>query len=76
MMSYADAFEDAYDVDLIAEHYDAGRNFKLASMDDFAYDLGISRNEVVDAIYEIEEVFDILLEVNSWKDVVVNQYGH
>lgn len=74
-MGYAESFEEAYDVEMITRHYKAGRNYKLDSMENFAYELDIPITEVLDAIYAIEDAFGILLEVDSWKDVIINPYG-
>jgi hypothetical protein len=75
-MDYVRRFEQAYDVNLVARMYDSGRNYKLADIGNFAQDLGIDVREVMDAIYDIEAVYNIVLEVDSYKDVVVNPYGY
>ena len=74
-MDYVRRFEQAFDVQKIAELYDRGMFYRLTSMANFAQELGISIGEVTNALYDIEDVYNILLEVDSYKDVVINPYG-
>jgi hypothetical protein len=74
-MDYVRRFEQAFDVHKIAELYDRGMFYRLTSMENFAQELGISIGEVTNALYDIEDVYNILLEVDSYKDVVINPYG-
>ena len=70
-MNYVKAFEMAYDPFAMEE--DAlFQDVYLGHMDDFANELGISRNQVYAAILAIEKAYNLVFELDNRNQVIVS----
>jgi len=69
-MDYVHNFEMAYDVDALLDKV-FYQDVYLGHLDDFAAELGITREQVYAAILAIEKAYNLIIELDNRNQVVV-----